>query len=155
MFARAHSITTMETCKKARMEETLLRRDAAKMMVNFAINILGKKADRTRKCEFTDLAGLTTEEQNYIKTACELGLMGLNGDGTPAALFNPALPVDKVQFAVTLSRMLYGTTNNTTDACWYCKHIDALYDAKILTTKTALFAPFIRVWAMLMLQRVK
>ncbi len=60
----------------------------------------------------------------------------------------------KAQFATILSRLLYGSTYNTSDTCWYCKHVEALKKAGILTVTTDILDPLKRGWAMLMLQRI-
>lgn len=67
----------MPNCYAARLEDTLMRKHAAKMIVNFAINVLDKKPDEAMICTFTDLANQNAEVQQYAKIACQLGLMGL------------------------------------------------------------------------------
>jgi len=42
--AYGYDITTMPTIQKANMQGKLLRKDMAKMISNFAINVLGKDA---------------------------------------------------------------------------------------------------------------
>lgn len=44
----------------------------AKMMVNYAIKVLGKTPNTGATCTFTDLADQSTEMQLYIKLACQL-----------------------------------------------------------------------------------
>lgn len=74
-FAFQFDITTMPTCAKARMGSLLLRKDAAKMMVNFAINILHKAPDTNRRCNFRDMRTEDVESQQYAVLACQLGIM--------------------------------------------------------------------------------
>lgn len=66
----------MKTIQQANMEGNLIRMHMAKMMVNYAIKVLGKYPDTSLSCEFDDIANETTEMKNYIKRACQLGLMG-------------------------------------------------------------------------------
>lgn len=75
-----------------------------------------------------------------------MGLMGLKGDGTPAATFNPNELLDKAQLATILSRMIYGTTYNTdaNDPLWYAKHVQAIKDVGIITVTTDLTDPLRR-----------
>ncbi len=80
--------------------------------------------------------------------------MGLKGDGTAAATFNPIGLIDKAQFATILSRMLRGNENNTTDACRYCKHVDVLKATGVIKVTTDLMMPLKRGRAMLMLMRL-
>jgi hypothetical protein len=47
----------------------------AKMMVNYAIKVLNKYPNPSTGCVFNDIASQTTEMKNYIKRACELGIM--------------------------------------------------------------------------------
>lgn len=61
MFARAHGITTMETCAKARMSDQLTRAEAAKMISNYAMDVLGKKPNKSLGCFFSDIVGITNE----------------------------------------------------------------------------------------------
>lgn len=153
-FAFEHNLTTMINCKSANLEDMLLRKHAAKMIVNFAINVLGKQPDLTRKCVFADMIGEDLEMQQYATAVCQLGLMGLKGDGSAAETFNPNGIIDKAQFATILSRMLWGDENNTTEACWYCKHVDALKAEGVIKVTTDLMSPLKRGRAMLMLMRL-
>ena len=58
-------------------------------MSQYATKILGQKPDTTRRCVFSDMQNQTTEFKNFAIMACQLGLMGLKTDGTPATTFNP------------------------------------------------------------------
>ncbi len=88
------------------MTGILIRSNLAKMMSEYAIKILGQTPDTTRKCVFTDMNNQTAEFQNYAITACQLGLMGLKTDGTPATKFDPNDQVNRAIFGTTLSRAL-------------------------------------------------
>lgn len=136
----------------ARMEDSLTRAEAAKMISNFAMNVLGLEPDTSRKCAFSDMATIGAEMQQYAKTACQLGLMGFKGDGSVAATFNPHGLLDKAQLATMLSRITYGDKNNDAQ-CWYCKHVEALKAMGTITVTNDLFQPLKRGWAMLMLMR--
>lgn len=74
-FASYYALTSMGTCKSANMDGTLLRKHAAKMVVNFAIHALGKTVDTTRKCTFNDMGNEDAEMNWYATTACQLGIM--------------------------------------------------------------------------------
>lgn len=78
----------------------------AKMMAIFAINVLKKQADTTKKCEFTDIAGFDKESQKYIKLACQLGIMGVDANKNPLKTFNPESSVTRAVFGTTLSRTM-------------------------------------------------
>ncbi len=153
LFARKNSVTTMDTCQKARTNNHLTRWEAAKMIVNFAMNVLNKQPDVTRTCVFADMDVSNAEMKQYASMACQLGIMWLKGDGTPAEMFNPAGLLDKAQLATMLSRILYGDANNST-ACWYCKHVEALQQDGVITVTTDLSIPLLRGRAMLMMKRM-
>lgn len=155
-FAHSYEITTLPSCQEANMDGTLLRKHAAKMMSNYSINVLGQNPDLSRVCKFSDMTNEDEEMLSFATLACQLGIMGLRSDGTPDDVFNPNGLVDKAQFATILSRVLYGTANNTADgSCWYCQHVQALQAAGIINVTSDLFEPLKRAWAMLMLQRSK
>ena len=137
------------------MDGMLTRAAAAKMISNFAMNLLGMKPDTTRACTFSDTVDQDGELQKYMTLSCQLGLMGLNNsDRMSAKTFEPGGFVNKAQFATIISRMLYGDTYNSNDVCWYCKHVDVLKSNKIINITTDLLDPFKRGRAMLMLKRI-
>lgn len=153
MYAHAHGITTMDTCVKARMKDSLTRGEAAKIITNFAVNLLDMAPDANITCAFKDMASKDSDMQSFAIASCQLGIMGLKGDGTPADMFNPDQFIDKAQFATMLSRLMYGKANNDT-TCWYCKHIEALKADGVIKVDTDLTTALPRGWAMLMLMRL-
>ena len=44
----------------------------AKMMVNYAVKVLGMQANTGAMCEFDDIADQSTEMKLYINLACQL-----------------------------------------------------------------------------------
>ncbi len=155
VFAHENGLTTTETCMSARMTDSLTRGEAAKIISNFAMNILDKTPDSSMKCVFSDMIDADSETRTYAKTACQLGLMGLKGDGTPAETFSPNEIVTKAQITTILSRLLWGDENNTIDACRYCQHVKALKEASVINVTTDLMIPLQRGYAMLMIMRIK
>lgn len=113
------------------------------MIVNFATKVLGKEPELERTCVFTDILSETAELQQYAIDACQFGIMGLRGDGSPADIFNPNNLLDKAQYSTMLSRLIYGEINNS-ETCWYCNHVDVLYRDGIITSKENLTIPFLR-----------
>ena len=63
----------------------------------------------------------------YIKTACQLGLMGI---GTTH--FNPNDEISRAQFGTILSRLIWGTKYNN-GSNYYANHLNALKLAGIMT----------------------
>jgi len=44
----------------------------AKMMVNYAINVLGKTVDTSKTCNFSDMNKQSEEMKEYATKACQL-----------------------------------------------------------------------------------
>lgn len=125
-YAYSIGITTQGSIDSANMFGSLIRSHMAKMMVNYAKNILGIQPDTSLSCTFTDIANQSTELKGYIKEACQMGLMG---QGITA--FSPDTIVNRAQFGTVLSRALYGDMFNGGDP-YYKNHLQALHDAKIM-----------------------
>jgi hypothetical protein len=123
----------MPTIQEANMESPLLRKDMAKMMTNYAVNVLGKTVSTGTNCLFTDTSITSKDAQYYITSACRLGLMGYESDGvTIKKTFDPNQEVDRAQFGTILSRLLRGTKNNGGEV-YYQKHLSALKSQGIMT----------------------
>ncbi len=132
-FAYRIGVTTMPTIQQANVEGKLLRSHLAKMLSVYATEVLEDKPDTTTNCSFVDMKKQSKEMQYYAVVACQLGLMGLNADGTPATKFDPNEEVTRAQFGTTLSRLLYEGENNTSDGTQrYTKHLEALKNADIM-----------------------
>ena len=147
-YAYAIGITTQSTIDTANMYGTLIRAHMAKMMVNYATEVLGLTPNTSLTCEFTDVANQTEELQGYIKEACQLGLMG---QGINA--FDPNGTVTRAQFGTVLSRALYGDTYNVDTNPYYAEHLAALKDAGIMTMIDNPSQVEVRGYVMLMMQR--
>jgi hypothetical protein len=148
-YAYGIGVTTMPTIQQANMEWKLIRSDLAKMMVNYAIKVLGETLNTWANCIFTDLTGQTTEMKNYILRSCQLGLMGINMDDK----FNPNAEVTRAEFGTMLSRTLYGDIYEW-GILYYTKHLDALKAAGIMNNITnPENTKEIRWYVMLMLMR--
>jgi len=72
LWAYGYDITTMPTIQQANMQGKLLRKDMAKMISNFALNVLNKNVSTGATCEFTDTKSLSKEAQYYVIAACRL-----------------------------------------------------------------------------------
>lgn len=129
LFACKNDITTKNDIDVSLFQGVLFRRDMAKMISNYAINVMGMTPDTSKTCNFNDIAGEDAEMKGYIKTACQLGLMGYKGDAvTKADAFNPGLPVSRAMFATLFARMMYDNQYATaTDAAdWAGPSLNAL-----------------------------
>jgi len=141
-FAYEHGIIAKETFEESDTEELLNRKELAKILSLFAINVMWMEPEEWKAwCEsFNDISNQTAEMKWYMKTACELRLMWLESDWiTVANHFDPNKSVTRAEFWTTLSRLLYGWVNNLHDDLdrmnneWYEKHLRALKDNKIMT----------------------
>jgi hypothetical protein len=135
------------------MEGKLLRKDMAKMISNFAINIMKKDVATWILCEFEDMAKLPKETQYYAIAACRLWLMWYESDGKRTKhIFDPNAEVDRAQFGTILSRLLRGDKNNGGDI-YYQKHLNALKQAWIMTKINKPNSKELRWYVMLMMMR--
>jgi Leucine-rich repeat (LRR) protein len=147
-YKRAYikDITTMDTLSWARIQGFLTRWEMAKMIVNYAINILWKKIDTTKQASFKDLALESQEMKGYINQAYQLWLMGVN-----IVNFNPQWLVTRGEFATVLARLLYGEEATGT-GFYYDKPIEILRQNEIIKNTNPLMQE-VRWYVMLMLMR--
>ena len=145
-------ITTKSSIDSANMFGSLIRAHMAKMMSNYAVEVLGLTPDTSMDCDYSDMSNQTVEMQDYAVEACQLGLMGLNSDGTPASMFNPNGIVTRAQFGTVMSRALYGDMYNGGDVR-YADHLDALQADGVMNSISNPFAPEVRGYVMLMMMR--
>jgi len=146
-YAYTIGITTQSTIDTADMYGSLKRSHMAKMMSNYATEVLGLTPDTSVTCDFTDVANESDELQGYITEACQLGLMGVG-----ITAFNPNGLVTRAQFGTVLSRALYGDANNNGDP-YYAAHLAALKAAGIMNNIDNPNANEVRGYVMLMMQR--
>lgn len=153
-FAWKNGITTISDCKQADLNGKLLRSHMAKMMSEYAMNVLKKVPDPTKTCLFVDMDNQSNEMQTYAILACQLWLMWYESDGqTQSSMFNPSQIVDRAQFGTILSRLLRWDTHNGWET-YYQNHLQALQQAWIMTKIDAPFARELRWRVMLMMQRI-
>ena len=151
-YAYGIGITTQSTIDSANMYGNLLRAHMAKMMVAYAKEVKGMTADTSVKVNFTDIAGQSAELQGYIVEAAQMGLMGLNSDGSVATKFNPTGVVTRAEFGTVLDRVINGSANNG-GTPYYAAHLAALKSAGVMTNISTPNANEVRGYVMLMMQR--
>ncbi len=144
-FAKEKGITTMPSIQEADMEWKLLRSHMAKMMVNYAINVLWKTLDTSKACNFSDMTNQSDEMKEYATKACQLWLMGLDTDK-----FMPNGIVTRAQFGTVLSRMLFNTPESWTP--YYLVHLNLLKEKWIITNDNPNLLEM-RAYVMIMLMR--
>lgn len=156
-YAYKNWITTMQSIDKAWMYSELNRISMAKMISNFAINILWLKVDTSLNCSFYDVSiSLDTQYDLWVTKACQLWLMWIGDDWKIATNFNPYGIVTRWQFATAFSRALNksaGTSINNWNP-YYRPHINYLYNKWIINSLDTPASNHEKRWyVMLMMQR--
>ena len=132
-FAKWNWITTMPTIQKANMEWKLTRIAMAKMLSQYAMNVLWQKPANVVVPKFNDV----TDKQNSdyddgVTLAYQLGIMWQN---MPWNNFRPNDEVTRAEFATALSRMAYWTSDWEYKATskYYIHHMEKLVKEWIIT----------------------
>ena len=148
-FAYKNGITTMDSIDKADMNWWLTRVAMAKMLSQYAINILWKTPDKSKTITFPDVSSkLDNDYNNWVTLAYQLWIMWIWIDK-----FRPFDSVTRAEFGTALSRVLYEDTYNQNWDNYYSKHLNALKNAWIMTKIDTPFQKEIRGYVMLMLMR--
>ena len=151
-WAYEHNVTTMVTLRDAMPEGVVTRGHLAKMVVNYATNVLWQKLPEKvpSECRWKDWAKAweSDEIKDYAVKACSLWLMWLDMDK-----FQPGLRVTRAQFGTIMSRLLWWK-KYAWGTPYYRKHLNALKASNIMTQ---IWNPEWRVelrqWVWLMLMR--
>ena len=145
-FAHRLGITTTNSIENANMWWELTRIAMAKMLSQYAINVLKSKPDTLKETDFTDVdEKLNQKYDNWVKLAYQLGIMGVW-----IKRFRPYDPVTRAEFATALSRMLFWLKDGK-DA-YYTTHINKLFVEWIIGNKDPDLQE-LRGYVMLMLMR--
>lgn len=106
-YAHDKGITTVDSIQNARMYQTMTRVEMAKMISNFAINVLWLLPDHDKDCQFYDVSSdLDTQYNYWVTQACKLWLMWIYDDWSKADYFNPDNNVTRWEWATVFSRVL-------------------------------------------------
>lgn len=145
-FAHKNWITTMDAIEKADMNWPLNRIAMAKMLSNYAINILGKKPANKIVPKFPDVDSKLDENYGWaVELSYQLGIMWIWTDK-----FRPYDPVTRKEFWTALSRMLFGL-EDWTDV-YYSTHLKKLKEMWIISNDNPDLEE-LRGYVMLMLMR--
>lgn len=145
-FAFENWITTMEDIEKADMEGWLTRVAMAKMLSQYAINILKKTPDTNKECKFSDVTEeLDAQYNNWVTLSCQLWIMGVW-----ITEFRPNDEVTRAEFGTALSRMIYGTAD--WEWAYYKPHLEILKQLWIITNDNPELKE-LRGYVMIMLMR--
>ena len=132
-FAKSNWITSTSTIKTAKMDTELTRIQMAKMVSNYAINVLGQEPDTSKwTVEFKDVTEeMDKQYDNAVTKAYQLWIMWQNVNDNK---FRPNDEVSRAEFSATLSRLLYHTEEWKYRWTWkyYVPHIAKLYNEWII-----------------------
>ena len=145
-FAFKHGITTMPSIEAAHMNSPLTRIAMAKMLSQYAINVLWKKPANVVVPEFPDVtADMDAQYDNGVTLAYQLWIMGINVQN-----FRPNDLVTRAEFWTALSRLLFGTPDG--EGAYYETHLKKLMEEGIITNDNPNMQE-VRWYVMIMLMR--
>ena len=153
-YAYHYGITTMESIKEADMGWSLTRIAMAKMLSQYAINVLWQIPDTSKNNKFKDVSDqMNSEYDNWVTLAYQLWIMWIN---MPNNKFRPNDLVSRAEFVTALSRLLYNTPEWTFEKTskYYIPHMDKLVYEWIITNTNPNMKE-LRWYVMLMLMRAK
>ena len=145
-WAYKNWITTMSSIEKANMKWNITREEMAKMISNYAINILWKTPDTTKSCLFLD-SNINPNLVEYVTKSCQLWLMG-----QWVKSFKPKNSVTRAEFWTILSRTLRWDKNEWWST-YYENHLKALKSEWIMSKIDTPSNKEVRGYVMLMLMR--
>ena len=126
-FAYKNWITTKNTIESANMNWNLTRIAMAKMLSQYAINVLWQTPDYTKVISFSDVTNELDEKyDNWVTLAYQLWIMWIWINN-----FRPNDKVTRAEFWTALSRMLYWIENGVDN--YYSTHLNKLQSEWIVT----------------------
>ncbi len=145
-WAYENWITTQPTIEKANMKWKITRAEMAKMISNYAKNILGKIPDTSKSCSFLD-SNLAPNLIQSITESCQLWLMWQWVQN-----FRPNDKITRAEFSALLSRLLYWNKYEWWTP-YYLNHMKALQKDWIMNEKSDPLMDEIRWYIMNMLYK--
>jgi hypothetical protein len=145
-WAYENKITTMDSIENANMKWDITREEMAKMISNYAINILWKIPDNTKTCLFID-SNINPDLVESVIKSCQLWFMG-----QWVTSFRPKDSVTRAEFWTVLSRALRWDKYEW----WYTyyeNHLKALKSEWIMNKIDTPMSKEMRWYVMLMLMR--
>ena len=132
-FAKSNGITTTDSIDNAKMNTELTRIQMAKMLSNYAINVLWQEPDVSKwTIKFDDVTNkMDKQYDNAVTKAYQLWIMWQNMKNNE---FRPSDTVTRAEFASALSRLLYQTEEWEYKWTWkyYIPHVSKLYNEWIV-----------------------
>lgn len=141
-------ITTKESVKEAKLWWEVTRAELAKMISNYAINIIWMEISTIDECNFNDITDEFDKKYGkWISHSCQLWLMWQNIKD-----FRPNDWVTRAEFWTVLSRALWWDKNEWWST-YYENHLKALKSEWIMKKINTPMNKEIRWYIMLMLMR--
>lgn len=130
-FAYQNWITTKPSIKDAKMYSPITRIQLAKMLSNYAMNVLWKEPDLSKwTVKFSDVSNkLNKQYDNAVTLSYQLWIMWQN---IKSNKFRPYDTVTRAEFATVLSRLLYSTEDWKWKVKYYEPHMTKLYNEWII-----------------------
>jgi cysteine-rich repeat protein len=153
VFAFDLKVTTVNNICNANLEGEVTREAFAKFITTYAMTVLGKKPDTTRKCVFGDMSKTTAEMQTFARLSCESEIMGLKRTGEPDSMFRPKDFMTRAEIFTALNRLVNGNQDNSATGLRYAKHMNRLAQQKIVLDTTHPERKTLRGEVLLMLMR--
>lgn len=128
-FAYENGITTRKNISSANMKWWLTRIAMAKMLSQYAINVLWivPDPDDFRNCNFPDVTkAMDVAYDNWVTLACQLWIMWVW-----TKTFRPNEPVTRAHFWTALSRLLFNTKDGRVN--YYSTHLAKLKEEWIIS----------------------
>ena len=147
-FAYENWITTRKTIEQANMNWSLTRIAMAKMLSQYATNVLWKtpNPNKLRNCNFSDVTKeMDASYSNWVTLACQLWIMWVW-----ITNFRPNEEVTRAQFWTALSRMLFWLPDWKDN--YYSTHLAKLKQMWIISNDSPTLKE-VRWYVMLMLMR--
>lgn len=127
-FAKSLDITTMNSIEEARVEDALTRAEFAKMISNYATQVVATKSQTNDACVFDDLDEVNDELASYSIKVCKLGIMGQNTGRN----FRPNEALLRSEIVTIISR-LYNLAKDSDP--YYKDHMAAMKDKWYITVE--------------------
>ena len=156
-WAYNNDITTINSLDKAKPNNAIIRGHMAKVVVNYAVNVLWKEAPEEipEHCKWNDNTKdwESAEIKEYAEKACALWIMWINVN-----TFQPKNVVSRAEFGTILSRMLrwdkYDVAKASKEIPYYENHLKELKEKWIMTQiDNPLNRKELRKWVWVMLKR--
>ena len=155
-WAYAHGITTIEWLENANPDGLIPRWHMAKMVTNFAVNVLWREipSEIPAECSWWDTDWESEEIKDYAVKSCALWVMWIYMED-----FLPNKILDRAELWTIISRLLWWDKYNVIDTNnrpYYVEHLKELKSEWIMTQiQNPEARKELRKWAWVMLMRVK